>query len=68
MSISKLVGDTIRYEAGELDHDETITFFQMLVDTGMAWKLQGSYGRTAKALIDAGEITPPQRECYGGGC
>jgi hypothetical protein len=65
---SKIVGDTIKYEAGEFDHDETVAFFQTLIDTGYAWKLQGSYGREAQRLIDAGELSPPRRECYAGGC
>ena len=51
------VNKIMRYESGEMDLDETIDFFQELVDTGMAWTLQGSYGRTAQALIEYGYIT-----------
>jgi hypothetical protein len=42
------------YENGELDEDETLDMFQSLIDSGAVWALQGSYGRMAKALIDAG--------------
>jgi hypothetical protein len=44
----------IRYENGEMEIDEMFDFFQDLIDTGLAWQLQGSYGRTAQALIDEG--------------
>ncbi len=53
-----LVGCIIAYEDGEMDEEQAVEFFQHLVDTGMAWTLQGSYGRTAKALIEAGYINP----------
>ena len=49
------VGAIIRFEQGELDREETVELFQHLIDTGLAWKLQGSYGRAAKRLIEAGE-------------
>lgn len=47
-------GAIIAYELGELTEDKTIELFQNLIDNGMAWRLQGHYGRTAQALINAG--------------
>lgn len=44
----------IRYDEGDLTKDEFIELFQYLIDTGMAWKLQGSIGRTAAGLIESG--------------
>ena len=32
------------YENDDMDQDEVINFFQELVDSGAAWKLQGHYG------------------------
>lgn len=42
------------FEGGELDDSEIIEGFQHLIDSGLAWSLQGSYGRTAMALVEAG--------------
>lgn len=50
------VSKIMAYENAEFDEEETIEFFQELVDTGLAWQLQGHYGRTAKDLIDAGLV------------
>jgi hypothetical protein len=56
--MENLVGKIISYESGELSNDEIYELFQGLVDTGMAWKLQGSYGRVAQGLIELGIIEP----------
>ena len=44
----------IEFESGEISEEYLIEGFQHLIDTGQAWTLQGFYGRTAAALIDAG--------------
>lgn len=51
------VDQVMRYEQGEMDDDEIVEMFQKLVDTGMAWRLQGHYGRTAAAMIEQGLVT-----------
>jgi hypothetical protein len=52
-----LVNYTVAYEVGELDADKVLELFAYLVKTGLAWELQGHYGRTAAALIEQGIIT-----------
>jgi hypothetical protein len=44
----------IAFEQGDLDEEGTIELFQELIDSGLAWQLQGSYGRMAQNLIKAG--------------
>lgn len=34
--------------------EQIIEAWQHLIDSGLAWRLQGCFGRQAKALIDAG--------------
>ena len=46
----------IAYESGDLSDYQTVNLFAELVRNGMAWTLQGHYGRTAAALIEAGYI------------
>jgi hypothetical protein len=40
----------------EADEDKQIEAWQHLVDTGLAWSLQGWFGRTAMDLIKQGVI------------
>lgn len=51
------INQILAYENGELDEAGVIELFQSLVNTGLAWSLQGHYGRTANALIEAGLVT-----------
>ena len=53
------VDNIIAYEQGELDDDDTISLFQELINSGLAWQLQGHYGRTAMSLVDAGLCEMP---------
>lgn len=40
--------------------EQILEAWQYLVDTGLAWQLQGWFGRTAHQLIREGFINPPQ--------
>lgn len=53
MTLEKIM----KYEEGDLNDDEVIELFQELVDTGLAWRLQGHYGRMAHTMIEAGLLT-----------
>jgi hypothetical protein len=60
------VNKIIRYEQNEMDEEEIIEMFQDLINSGMAWRLQGHYGRTAKALIEEGLCTLPSKQGNSG--
>jgi len=45
------------WESGELSDEDIVTLFQNLVDTGLAWQLQGCYGRMAAMLIENGWVS-----------
>lgn len=54
----KTVNFITAYEEGTLSDEEITAGFQDLIDCGLAWKLQGSYGREATRLIVAGHCRP----------
>jgi hypothetical protein len=45
-----------RYEAGELRGKEVLELFSDLIKSGLAWSLQGCYGRMAVNLIKRGYL------------
>lgn len=42
----------MEFEGGEITLENALKLFSELIKTGMVWKLQGVYGRTAQNLID----------------
>jgi hypothetical protein len=52
--------DAVMIAEGEqvADTGEMQEAWQMLVDSGLAWSLQGWFGREATRLIEAGVIQP----------
>ena len=44
--------------SGGMDEDETVSLFQELIDSRLAWQLQGCYGRMAQRLIEDGLCRP----------
>ena len=45
----------------ELTEEQLLEAWQHLVDTGLAWQLQGSFGRMAQQLINEGVINENTR-------
>lgn len=59
MNQSELVSAMMDFEDGQATEEDVIDLFQHLVNTGLAWRLQGSYGHMAHRLLQAGHITMP---------
>ena len=48
------VGAIMSYESGDMAPEDVLKLFSHLIKTGLAWQLQGSYGRAAAQLIENG--------------
>jgi hypothetical protein len=53
---NELFDKLLSWEQGQLSEPETLTFFQALVASGLAWKSTGAVRRTAALLIRDGRI------------
>jgi len=49
-----VVGFISAYESDQLNADQVAIGFQHLINSGLVWELQGSYGRRAASLIQEG--------------
>lgn len=55
-SIVPTLTEICAFESGTMQEEEQVVdFFQRLIDSGLAWELQGTYGRTAVDLIKQGK-------------
>jgi hypothetical protein len=57
----ELLDKIIAFEQGELTSKEVVELFRILVDSGVAWELQGIYGRMAWQLMEQGFVKIPER-------
>ena len=52
------IGLIMDYETGEISDPDVLKLFGQLIGSGMAWSLQGHYGRTATTFLEIGVIDP----------
>jgi len=53
----ELTTSIMMYENGEINEvNDVLELFSALIKTGLAWQLQGFFGRTARHLIDINAI------------
>lgn len=53
------LGQMTKWEAGELNDEDTTTLFQELIDSNMVWHLRKSYALQALALVESGHCGFP---------
>ena len=51
-----IVDKMITYESGDMNEEETVEFFQEILDRRLVSSLQGHYQRTAALLLELGHI------------
>ncbi len=61
VNVGDIVDKIMAWEGGEMDQEDEVEFFQELINSGLAWQLQGCYGRNAQALIDLGLCAAAER-------
>lgn len=57
------VGIAEGFEPAESE-EQALAAWQYLIDTGLAYSLQGWFGRTAEALIEQGYCQPAERRVH----
>ena len=57
IEVMDLMQRVVEYESEDHSLEWIVQLFADLIATGLAWQLQGRYGREAKAMIDEGIIT-----------
>ena len=50
--------------AENVEEDEYLAAWQHLIETGICWRLQGWFGRTASMLIENGLCLSPRRHIH----
>ena len=50
--------------AENVTEDEHLAAWQHLIDTGICWRLQGWFGRTASRLIEGGFCSSPRASLH----
>ncbi len=53
--------DLAGFDEADVDEELMIEAWQLLIDTGTCWQLQGAFGRQAAAMIEAGLCTMTER-------
>jgi len=55
-NFNSIVDKIVAYEGGDMNEEETVEFFQELLDRRLINSLQGHYQRTAALLLELGHI------------